>query len=203
MLRNHARIGSFTIASQREPIFLGNNDWARGSYDAEFFNDAHSAQVRWLLARHPDFEKKSEIDKGHIYTAEAVAYARRHPLRQAWLVGRRALLFFSPLRDTEDADYLFDWAFATVAILCLIGGAGVTVALPRSVSMLALPVVATFVTCLIVLFLPRYRYPAEPMLVALACQSVAVSSARHGTATTLGAVALLLAASFGVALYRG
>ena len=45
MLRNRMLLGSFTIATQREPIFLGNNAWARGSYDSEFFSDLNSAQV--------------------------------------------------------------------------------------------------------------------------------------------------------------
>src|SRR5262249_58527367 len=39
MWRNHARLGAFTLASQREPLFLGNNAWARGSYDGEVLAD--------------------------------------------------------------------------------------------------------------------------------------------------------------------
>jgi 4-amino-4-deoxy-L-arabinose transferase-like glycosyltransferase len=200
MLRNRVLLGSFTIATQREPIFLGNNAWARGSYDSEFFNDLNSAQVAWISARHDQFQKRSEVEKGRIYTAEAITYAREHPARQAWLVARRALLFLSPLREKEDADNLFDWAFAPVGVLCLIGGAWVVKANPRSASLLALPVLATFFTCLLVLFLPRYRYPAEPMLIAVACQGVYEGIARHGAALTVGAVGLLVASSIALAL---
>jgi len=203
MVRNRVLLGSFTIATQREPIFLGNNAWARGSYDSEFFNDINSAQVAWMLARHEHFEKRSEVEKGRIYTEEALTYARQHPARQAWLIARRALLFMSPLREKEDADNLFDWAFAPVGVLCLIGGAWVVKANPRSVSMLALPVLATFLTCLLVLFLPRYRYPAEPMLIALACLSVSEGIARHGAPATLGLVGVLLASSVALALAMG
>jgi 4-amino-4-deoxy-L-arabinose transferase-like glycosyltransferase len=203
MLRNRVQLGSFGIASQREPIFLGNNAWARGSYDSEFFNDLNSAQVHWLLARHPHFEEYSEVEKGRIYVAEALTYARQHPLRQAWLVARRAVLFFSPLRETEDADNAYDWAFATIAAVCLFGAAGLVKANPQSVALIALPVVATFVTCLLVLFVARYRYPAEPMLVALASQTLLVAVDRYGALRTLGAVALLLAFNLGVVLFMG
>jgi hypothetical protein len=200
MLRNRLLLGSFTISTQREPIFLGNNAWARGSYDSEFFNDLNSAQVAWISARHDQFQKRSEVEKGRIYTAEAITYAREHPARQAWLVARRALLFLSPLREKEDADNLFDWAFAPVGVLCLIGGAWVVKGNPRSASLLALPVLATFFTCLLVLFLPRYRYPAEPMLIAVACQGVYEGITRHGAALTVGAVGLLVASSIALAL---
>jgi 4-amino-4-deoxy-L-arabinose transferase-like glycosyltransferase len=203
MLRNRVLLGSFTIATQREPLFLGNNAWARGSYDSEFFNDINSAQVAWMLARHEHFEKRTEVEKGRIYTEEAVTYARQHPERQAWLVARRALLFMSPLREKEDADNLFDWAFAPIGVLCLIGGAWVVKANPRSASMLALPILATFLTCLLVLFLPRYRYPAEPMLIALACLSVSEGITRHGAPMTLGLLGLLVASSVGLALLMG
>ena len=203
MLRNRVLLVSFTIATQREPIFLGNNSWARGSYDSEFFNNIQSAQVAWMLARHEHFEKRSEVEKGRIYTEEAITYARQHPVRQAWLVARRALLFLSPLREKEDADNLFDWAFAPVGVLCLVGGAWVVKANPRSTAMLALPVLATFLTCLLVLFLPRYRYPAEPMLIALACLSVSEGIARHGARLTLGLLSLLVASSVGLALVMG
>jgi 4-amino-4-deoxy-L-arabinose transferase-like glycosyltransferase len=203
MLRNRMLLGSFTIATQREPLFLGNNDWARGSYDSEFFNDLNSAQVAWIRARHDQFEKRSEVEKGRIYTREAVTYAREHPSRQAWLVGRRALLFMSPLREREDADNLFDWAFAPVGVLCLIGGVWAVKANPRGTSLLALPVLATFFTCLLVLFLPRYRYPAEPMLIAFACLGVSEGIVRHGAPMMLGLVGLLVAASVGLAVVMG
>jgi len=69
--------------------------------------------------------------------------------------------------------------------------------------MLALPVLATFLTCLLVLFLPRYRYPAEPMLIAVACLSVSEGIARHGAPAALGLVGVLLASSVALALAMG
>jgi 4-amino-4-deoxy-L-arabinose transferase-like glycosyltransferase len=202
MLRNHARLGSFVIATQLEPLFLGNNAWASGSYDSEFFDHFGSLQVRWLVERHPGFRAKTELEKGRIYAGEALVYAREHPRREAWLVGRRALFFFSPLREAEDGDISYDWAFATVVGVCLLG---LRFLRPRGVGVwvLALPVVATFITCIVVLFMPRYRYPAEPTLVALACQTVNVAGARFGWRAALWAVALVLAFNFGVALFLG
>jgi hypothetical protein len=203
MVRNQVRLGAFTIATQREPIFLGNNDWARGSYDAEFFNDRNSAQVRWLLARHPRLPEEDEVQKGRTYVAEAVRYAREHPRRQAWLVARRAALFLSPLRERENADNGYDWAFATVASLCVVGAAWLVRTHPPSVSLLALPVGATFATCLVVLFLPRYRYPCEPMLIGLASQVAFMGAMRYGTQRALAVLAALVAVHVGVALVMG
>jgi hypothetical protein len=51
--------------------------------------------------------------------------------------------------------------------------------------------------------MPRYRYPAEPALVAIACQTVNVGRARFGWPAALGAVALLLAFNIGVVLFLG
>jgi 4-amino-4-deoxy-L-arabinose transferase-like glycosyltransferase len=194
MLRNLQQLGSFTIATQREPLFLGNNAWARGSYDSEFFT-AETGQVAWLLERHPDFRQKSEVEKSRIYAASARAYARAEPRREAWLVGRRALLFFSPLRENERGGNTYDWAFATLAAVCLLGWRWFLRANAESHSLALVPLLAAFVTCLIVFFLPRYRYPAEPLLVALACQTVNGAMARHGFARVAAAVGLVAAAN--------
>ena len=194
MLRNLQQLGSFTIATQREPLFLGNNAWARGSYDSEFFT-SESGQVAWLLQRHPDFRQKSEVEKSRIYAASARAYALAEPRREAWLVGRRALLFFSPLRENETGGNTYDWAFATLAAVCLLGAPWFLRANAESHWLALVPLAAAFVTCLIVLFLPRYRYPAEPLLVALACQTVHLAMGRHGVARVAAAVGLVAGAN--------
>jgi hypothetical protein len=52
-----------------------------------------------------------------------------------------------------------------------------------------------------VLFLPRYRYPAEPMMVALACQGAQVASRRLGVAAMVATVGLVLAINLVAALF--
>ena len=192
MLRNLRQLGSFTIATQREPLFLGNNAWARGSYDGEFFT-AGSGQVRWLLERHPDFLQKSELEKSRIYVAAWRAYARAEPRREAWLIGRRALLFFSPFRENETGGNTYDWTFGMLGAICLLAAPWFLRANAESRWLALVPLLATFVACLIVLFLPRYRYPAEPLLVALACQTVRGAMDRHGVARVTTALAALAA----------
>lgn len=198
MLRNRERLGWFTIATQREPLFIGNNAWARGSYDSEFLNDRRSAQLRWLQERHPGFLELTEVEKSRIYAEEAVSYAREHPARQAWLIGRRLVLFASPLRETEQSDNAYDWAFGTVLGVCLVG-----VALLRrevaALSLLALPVAASLATVALVMFLPRYRYTAEPMMVAFACRTVAQVARQFGMAPAGWALGLFLALNLAVA----
>jgi len=79
LLRNYSRLGVVALATQREPLFLGNNAWARGSYDGEFFAPYAGRQERWLEARHPGFRMKPEVEKSRIYAIEAVTYWRESP----------------------------------------------------------------------------------------------------------------------------
>jgi 4-amino-4-deoxy-L-arabinose transferase-like glycosyltransferase len=201
MWRNHERLGMFTLASQREPLFLGNNAWARGSYDGEFISDPRGRQFEWLNARHPGFAGRSEIEKSRIYAQEAVAFMREHPRREAWLVARRGLLFFSPLRETDDGDLALDWTFGAVVLLCAPAIGWIVAARDRGALLLVVPVLAVLATCLAVLFLPRYRYPAEPMMVALACQGAQVASRRLGVAAMVATVGLVLAINLVAALF--
>jgi hypothetical protein len=199
MIRNYERLGTFALASQRDVLFLGHNAWGRGSYDGDFFN-SQSAQVQALITHHPGFLQASEIEKAAAYSREAMASIREYPARETWLLARKAALFLSPLRETEDGDSAYDWVFATVAVVCV---AGWRWRLPRHAPgewLLALPIVTALVTCLLVYFMPRYRYPAEPMMAAFACQAVSLACARHGAATVAGALGLLLAGNLAIAL---
>src|SRR5262249_50294555 len=154
--------------------------------DGEFLSDPRGGQYEWLDSRHPGFVGKSEIEKSRIYAQEAVTFMREHPGREAWLVARRALLFFSPLRETDDGDLALDWTFGAVVLLCAPAVAWIVAERERGALLLVMPVVAVLATCLAVLFLPRYRYPAEPMMVALAGQGAQVASRKLG----VGVVAL-------------
>lgn len=165
MVRNFVTLRAFTIATQNEPLFLGNNAWARGSYYP--FAEPEAPSYAYMLERYPRFMMRSEVEKASLYRQEAISYVLQNPLRMLWLVGRKSLIFFVPLYSVEGG-YAYDFAFVFILPLFLLGLL-LTVRRDRLASfILLLPIIAAFATSIIIAAHPRYRYLGEPEMVMFA-----------------------------------
>jgi len=102
------------------------------------------------------------------------------------------LLYFSPLQVGRP--FWYDPAYATVLPLFLLGTA-LALARREVHPLLSLvPVVATLATTVVVLAMPRYRLPAEPGMVIVACNIVPDLARRLGKERVrgiLGAIVLV------------
>lgn len=171
MFRNYRTLGVFTIATQSDPLYLGNNAWARGSYDGRLESDPFHPQVpQYVLLeqRHPGFAARSEVDKSKIYWQEAINAVLENKERMPWLLARKALIFGSPLYQVSRG-YGIDFAFIFMLPFFLLGAFLAIHDFSDPAIPLLFPLVAVFVTAIIVFPIPRYRYPAEPGMVILAC----------------------------------
>lgn len=170
-LRNEVRLGAFTLTTQTQELWLGNNAWARGSFQADW-----PPQKAYLLAKYPDLDQLDEVRRSRFFVREAVDEIASHPARILWLLPRKALVFFSY------TSYLgADWVYAGLLPFALLGT--VLLAAHRrhrpTLWLLGVPVVGALIICLLAFGDPRFRMPVDPLIVGLA------SVGLHGLASRL------------------
>jgi hypothetical protein len=161
VIANGVRMGVFTLSTETEVLWQGNNAWARGSWPGDW-----APQEAYLKAKYSEFSELNEVGRSRIYLKEAVQECFRNPTRILWLLPRKAMIFFAP------SSYLgFDWLYLLLVPLWLVGGVCLA-AQPKGrlvLWLLGSPVVGVLIICLLSFGDPRFRHPVDPLLVVLAC----------------------------------
>src|SRR5262249_21454292 len=82
IIRNWIVMGKPVLTTQTEAFYLGNNAWARGSFNGDLFELGTKApQLQALEQKHPDIWRMSEIERSEIWTREGVRCAVANPSR--------------------------------------------------------------------------------------------------------------------------
>lgn len=186
------------LSTHTNVLFHGNNPLARGSWNARF--SFEGPETSEFLHRHPGFFSLSEVEKSRIYTREAVNFAVANPAHFLWLVGRKALLFFSPFTLQPKRDR-FVYNFAVVAVLPFAALAFFRSWRDSSVWLLRLPVLHILMVSLVVFSDDRFRAPFEIFFAILACLELDRLRRRFGAVRVAGVAGIWLAGN--IALYVG
>jgi 4-amino-4-deoxy-L-arabinose transferase-like glycosyltransferase len=171
-LRNWHVLGRAVLSTQTEHLYTGNNDWARGSMRGDIWElGTNAPQLKVLEAKYPGIWETSELKRSNIWLQEGRACVLANsisPYRFAWLHGRKALLFLSPMMDWKWGWYRFHYAYA---LALLLAGIGFMISIRtgqwREGILLVLPFFAAFLIAQIAYAHDRMRYPFEPFVVVL------------------------------------
>jgi 4-amino-4-deoxy-L-arabinose transferase-like glycosyltransferase len=202
MTRNYSKLGVFTIATQREPLYLGNNAWARGSYDGRIEPDPFHPVIPQhvlMLEKYPGFLDLSETKKASLYKKEAIRYALDNKARMLWLTWRKLLIFFLPIHEVRGT-HGYSWAYATIAPFALVGAVRAVRKRRMELLLLLAPFGVVLATSVLVLAMPRYRYPGEPGLIILAAYGLTALLARYRPRNVYLAASTWLVMNCGAAL---
>jgi hypothetical protein len=184
VLRNQRVMGRAMLSTQTDHFYLGNNAWARGSFNGDMLApmsrgatgldlerqiEAVSPQIRILVKRHPQFWHMSEIERSDMWSQEAWLSIRGNPGRFAWLIWRKSAVFWGPFQYWSVGAYRFHYAFLVVLPLAPIGliaiarGHG-----KRQAVILLLPIMVVYCAALATHSFDRYRFTIEPFVILLA-----------------------------------
>jgi hypothetical protein len=161
VIRNGRTIGIYELSTESwEAIWLGNNRWARGSWPANW-----PEQRLELLKKYPNFDQLDEVGHFRVFEAETKAEVFGNPRRIAWLLPRKAVIFFLP-RSWMGTDWVFGLTLPFFAV-------GVWV-LARDrqrrhlLALVGLPMASVFAVSLLAFSDVRYRHPIDPLFFFLA-----------------------------------
>jgi hypothetical protein len=160
-MRNFMRMDAFTLTTETDALWGGNNAWARGSMAGDW-----APQEAYLSAKYPDFERLDETGRSRLYLREAVGEIVRHPGRILWLLPRKAVILFSPYSWLG-----FDWLYTMLLPFSVVGGVWLASQheARNTLWLLGYPVFAVLIVCLVVYGEPRLRHPVDVLLVVSAC----------------------------------
>ncbi len=160
-IRNVVRLGTFSLTTETEALWGGNNAWARGAFAGDW-----APQEAYLSSKYPGFYRLDEAARSRLYLQEAMSEAIGNPVRILWLLPRKFVVFFSP------SSYLVrvDWLYAILLPFSLFGGAWL-VGQPQArhhLWLIAYPVFGVLTVCLLTFGDSRVRHPVDTVLVILA-----------------------------------
>lgn len=168
--RNYVVMGRAVLSTQTDHFYLGNNQWARGSFNGDFFVvGRESPQLKRMTELFPDFWQMTEVDRSDAWLRAAQLSIIENPQHFAWLLWRKALVFWSPLQHWRWGWYRIHVAHSILllsALLLLWRTSRIGESLER-LEVALLPVLAVFVAALATYGFDRYRYVAEPYIVVL------------------------------------
>ncbi len=167
--RNAFTMGVFTISTEAEVLWLGNNQWARGTYYGNW-----EPQLDYLESRHPGFRSFDEVARASVFRAEGVREIVENPGRFVWLMPRKAAIFLSPSHPWLGLDLLY----LALLPLCLVGGYTLWTAGDQRLILLGLPVLSVTVLCIVTFGDSRFRHPVEPLMAVLGACGVTTVMAR-------------------------
>jgi len=167
LVRNYLVFDTLVFSTNVDTLWLGNNQWARGSYAGEW-RRPESQQWAYILAKYPGFVELSELEKSRIYLREARDAVLRDPARTVWLMFRKTLVFFFPFYEGADGKLRFNFSFVFMIPLFALGTVVTARSAPRDAWLLFFPILSLFVALLIAIPSDRYRAPAEPFAIMFA-----------------------------------
>ncbi len=164
--RNWSLLGRPILSTQTEAFYLGNNPWARGSYNGDLLTAGWEApQLMRMQDRYPGFRDMGELERAEAWRAEACYCVLQDPTRFAWLLARKTAIFWGPFQDWGWRAYRYHYALGLAMIFFPFG----LFQLRRRLSdptMLLLygPILAVYGACLLTYATDRYRYTIEPFI---------------------------------------
>lgn len=171
MLRNWQEMGKPLLSTQMEGFYVGNNQWARGSLNGDFFTiGARSPQLQVILHKYPHMAQMNEVQRSQMWMKEGIHVVVSQPKHTLWLLMRKTLIFLGPFLYWAAGPYKRHYFFMLALVLMPFG---IFTALrqhrKRELILLLLPLLGIYIATLMTYAIDRYRYPAEPGVVLLAC----------------------------------
>lgn len=169
VLRNTFVMGKSLLSTQTEHFYLGNNLWARGSFNGDIFTLGWDApQYRAVLEKYPNALEMSEIERSEMWKKLAVSSVVENPKHFLWLLPRKTAIFWLPLQDWQIGFYKYHYLFALLLALAVAGFwlKRKNDVLPLMV-LLALPMLGIYIATLLLYAYDRYRFTGEPFVVVL------------------------------------
>jgi hypothetical protein len=168
-MRNWIVLGKPVLSTQTDHFYLGNNLWARGSFDGDIFKLGYEApQFKVIIERHPNVWEMSEIERSEMWSQEAINAVVSNPAHFGWLLMRKTLVFWAPTQSWSSGFYRWHYA---LAILLPFAALGIYINLRRGLKqemlLMLLPIAAVFLSALLTYALDRYRFVIEPLIVLL------------------------------------
>ncbi len=181
VLRNWQVMGKATLSTQTEGLWLGNNKWARGSAHFDYYVigvDA-SPQCQSIITKYPNFWQTNEVQRSEIWVREGLREFFGDLPRTAWRLWRKTAIFWGPFQIWSIGDH-YRWHYP-LALAMLVIPFGVW-RLRREkkreeLLLIAMPVLGTWLGCLMTFSMDRYRYCVEPFFVLAAVLGVAPAMA--------------------------
>lgn len=165
LVRNYLVFDALVFSTNVDNLWLGNNEWARGSSAGEWRRRETSQQWAYILSKYPGFVQLSELEKSRIYVKEAREVIFRNPARTLWLMMRKAMVFFQPFYEGSGGALHYNFSFVFMVPLFLVGTAVVFRRSPADAWLVFFPIISLFVALLITVAGDRYRSPAEPFMI--------------------------------------
>ncbi|MGE0132758.1 MAG: glycosyltransferase family 39 protein [Blastocatellales bacterium] len=167
--RNWAVMGKPLLSTQTEAFYLGNNLWARGSFNGDIFTQGYGApQFRIIKERYPHVMEMSEIERSEMWTREAIRSIRDYPKHFLWLLMRKTLIFWGPFQHWSFGWYRWHYLFSLLLPFAIYASvrkqSGDSI---RFTLLLLIPIVAVFFAALITYGFDRYRFMIEPFVFLL------------------------------------
>lgn len=164
MTRNLLTLGSLTLSTQGpQEMWCGNNAWARGAWPGEWMRE-DSEQRQYLRSKYPEFDGAGEVARSRIFTREAIYQLTHHPTHVLWLAPRKIAIYFSHLSFWGK-----DWVYLTLLPFSLIGAVYFWKSpdLRHVLWLIAGPIIAVMLVCLLTFGDPRFRHPVDPLVAIL------------------------------------
>lgn len=176
--RNQVAIGRPVLSTQTDHFYLGNNRWARGSFNGDlFYLGRQSPQLVAMSRRFPGFWEMSETERSDAWTTAAKESVVGDPARFAWLLYRKTAVFWLPLQHWSVGWYTRHYAYMLIAALIPLGASRLLRAgRGPQVCPIAIAVGTVFVAALATYGFDRYRYVIEPLLVLVATAALSKPS---------------------------
>ncbi len=210
-ISNYAVSGDLVLTTSNGGInfFIGNNENADGTFlvDQSMRTDLYGGSKLW--AEREVGRELSPAEVSSYWLGEGLRYAREHPARELWLLGRKLLLFWNAYEIPNHYDINFFKTFSRVlrfdpflfAWIIPFGFLGIYVSRRRWREFLPLYLfVGVYMASLVPFFTTsRYRLPAVPIMLVFAAHGIwwivrrIAARERHGW--TGAAVVLVASAS--------
>lgn len=166
MMRNWIVLGKPILSTQTDPLYLGNNLWARGSFNGDIFQLGYKApQFKVIMQRHPTVLEMSEIERSEMWSQEAINFVVSNPAHFGWLLMRKTLVFWAPTQTWSLGFYRWHYALAVLLPFAVLGiYINIRRGMKQEMLMLLLPIAAVFSSALLTYALDRYRFVIEPFI---------------------------------------
>ena len=157
--RNVLTLGVFTVSTEAaELTWLGNNQWARGTYSGDWV-----PQLAHLEVLYPGFHSFDEVARARVFRTEGIREIIGNPGRFFWLLPRKAAIFLSPRHLWLGTDLVY----FVLLPFWLFGAYTLWTSRQLNLWLLGVPLVGLLLLCIVIFGDSRFRHPIEPMIAAL------------------------------------
>jgi Dolichyl-phosphate-mannose-protein mannosyltransferase len=164
--RNLYVMGKPMLSTATDHFYVGNNLWARGSFNGDFNTLGYDApQIKVIKDRYPNMNEMSEIELSEMWSREAVRSITSNPRRFAWLLMRKSLVFWGPFQYWSYGAYKKPYLFSFMLIFALFAVIRSRDRHTRRLVMLfSIPAISVFGAELLTYASDRHRFVTEPCI---------------------------------------